>query len=505
MSGEGLRGEEPGATLPTSEALGGVAVRSGGITIITRLVGQAVQLGATMVLARILTPDDFGVVGMVSAASGLLLLFSDFGFTDATLQSDHLTRDQASTLFWICVGSNVLLTLLMFLTSPLLAAFYREPRVTSISRILSVQFLLVGLGNQHFAIMRREMRFAAVSLAMLGSSVVGNGLAVILALRGLGYWSLVIRELGVCILTAAAGWTLCGWRPIIPRKPSDAGPLVRFGLTTAGSLGVSYLSMNVDKVLVGRTRGPEELGFYTRAFGLFQMSVGQFASSLHHVAVATLSRLRDRPAEYRRYYLRAVSAISFLGMPLSGILVVCARDIVTVLFGDQWSKSGELLSLLAASIGVRMVYDTNQWLTSSLGRADRRLKWNAISLVATIGAVAAGLPFGTTGVAVAYSLSTFLLLFPGLVYAGRPMRLTVGDILSCSWQSVLAALSAGVLMWRILSVPGAGWSPLLRLGISFPVYALAYVVAVVLLSRSLKPVKQMASLFRVLMPGLRGR
>jgi PST family polysaccharide transporter len=478
--------------------LGTRAIQGGGITIISRVFGQVAQLGGTMVLARILTPNDFGVVAMVTSIVGLLLLFSDLGLTDATLQAENITNSQASNLFWIILAFNALVSLLMVVVAPAIAAFFRNENVRLISIALSVQVVLFGLGNQHFALLRREMKFLGVSIATLSASVIGNVVAILMAWRGFGFWSLVAREIATALIRAISAWLMCRWRPSLPRLNSNTRGLMRFGVATSGSLGVAYLADNLDKALVGKVFGANDLGYYARSFGVFTLPLGQFTTSLHHVAVSTLSRLRESPEEFKRYYLRAISAVSFLGMPLAGFMVAASREITFVFFGPQWSRSAELLAILGCTAGIKLISMTSEWLNASLGRADRRLKWQLVSFSVTMTAIGIGLLFGLRGVAIAYSIATAFLVIPALLYAGKPVKLRFCSIIRSFWQSTVSAACAAAACWRVFALVGGEWNVVGRLFVIMISYMLAYIGATIVLNWGLKPVKEILSLFWVL-------
>jgi O-antigen/teichoic acid export membrane protein len=477
--------------------LGERAVRGGAFSIMSNVLGQVIQLGGTMMLARILSPDHFGIVAMVTSISGLLFSVSDLGLTDATIQSKNISQGQASGLFWITNGSNLAITVAMMAVSPLLARFYNEPRVLGVSLVMSVEFALFGLANQHYALLRRAMQFSRVSLSLLACTLISNVVALLLAWRGAGYWCLAFREIAFFLARAIAAWILCKWRPSIPKTRWGVSSLVKYGVRTTGSLAFSYLAENLDKILIGKAFGAKELGYYNRAFGLFGLPIGQFTSSLHHVAVATLSRLRDQPTEYVRYYVKAISALSFLGMPLAAFMVVESSDIVLVFFGEQWLRSAELLSILGLSAGFRMVYLTNQWLTASLGRADRRLKWQMVSFFVTTAAVGVGTLYGTNGVAAGYSLSAVVLLIPGILYAGRPVGLSLRALVSGFWQNLAAAASAAVVCSLTINMIGPTGHALLRLLLSLVVYLVAYSLSILLFHGGVRPFRQLFGLIRM--------
>lgn len=484
---------------PATAGLGRAAVQGGGITVVSRVACQAIQLGATMVLSRLLVPGDFGVVTMVTSIIGLALLFSDLGLTDATLQSDTISHEQASTLFWAITVVNVAVALLLALCSGLMAAFYRDPRVRPIALVLSLQVLVFGAGNQHYALLRRRLAFVQVSVASMVTAAVSNGLAVIAAVLGLGFWSLVVREFASAVGRAVAGWYLCKWRPGAIFSPAEAGGLLRFGAATAGSLGVSYLSDNLDKTLLGAVYGATPLGYYVRAFGLFTLPLGQFSSGLHHVAVATLSRVRSNKEEFTRFYLRALATLSLLAMPLGGVVAVTSTELVVFLFGRQWSQSAPLLTILAPVAGVRVLYMTHEWLSASLGRADRRLKWQLVSFLATASAIGIGVLFGPKGVAAGYSVVSGAMLIPAVLYAGQPAGLRFRRVVSSFWRSVVAAIVAAspcALAGRSIRASLEVFPALCTVA---ALYLFCYLCAIVALHRGFAPFRDVVQLAQLML------
>jgi O-antigen/teichoic acid export membrane protein len=484
--------------------LGRTAVQGGGITVISRVACQVIQLGATMILSRLLLPEDFGVVAMVTSIVGFVLLFGDLGLTDATLQAESMLQRQASILFWVTTLFNLAVALILAASSPLLALLYKDPRVGPITLVLAVQVVVFGAANQHYTLLKRSMAFVEVSISALISTVLSNALAIAAVLLGFGYWSLIIRELASAATRALVGWYLCRWRPSIVRTLSGAGGLIKFGVTTMGSLGVAYFSDNLDKTLVGVAYGASPLGYYTRAFGLFTLPLGQFSSSLHHVAVSILSRVRTDKREFVRLYLRAVETISLLGMPLAALITITSSDLVLFLFGPQWSQSAVLLALLAPSAGFRMLYVTNDWLNASLGRADRRLKWQIISLCGTVCALGIGLIFSLKGVTISYSVLSAVLVFPALLYAGQPAGLKLRAILGAIWRSVVAAVLAAVPSgwFAILIRPSFGTFP--TLCATSVIFILLYACAILVCYWGLSPFQDIVYMARLVL-GRRGR
>ena len=209
------------------------AIRGGGISIFSRTASYAIQLGGTIVLARLLTPGDFGLVAMVTAITGFFLIFKDLGLTDATIQKTEINHKQISTLFWINFASSIAITLIIIAVSPLIAWFFGEPKVEQIAIVSSISFVFAGLSTQHIALLKRGMLFVQITyieiLATLGSAVTG----IFLAWYGWGYWALVARPIALGLLLAIGAWIVCGWRPGLPAIRSGVRSLRRrdsFGL-----------------------------------------------------------------------------------------------------------------------------------------------------------------------------------------------------------------------------------------------------------------------------------
>ncbi len=473
------------------------AIRAGGFTYLAGLANYVLQIGATVLLARLLTPEDFGLISMVTSLTGILLMLRDIGLSDAVIQAQSLDQRQMSTLFWINALFNSGLSLVVIFLAPLVARFYGEPRVLSVTIVLSLTFVFYGLSDLHMALLKRSMHFWSVGTGQIVATLLSNSAAVLLAWRGYGYWALVARNVVLAVSVVAVAWIACRWRPGLPARRVGIGSFIAFGANSLGYLIMNYFTRNLDKTLVGRKYGAMQLGYYDKAFGLFTIPVSQLTTSLHHVAVSTLGKLRGEPEEYRRYYLSALAAIAFLGMPVCAFLSAMSRDIIVVLLGPKWIAAAPLFFLFTLSGGVHIVYSTHEWLHVSLGRADRWFRWGIIALTVTVTGYAAALFISTKAVAAAYALSIFVLVGPCLEYAGRPIGLHFRDVVACVWKYFVAAALAGVLSRVLLDRLAAQESPGLRVFIAFFVFALVYLSSVVALFRSTQPVTRFVSLIRV--------
>ena len=294
---------------------------SGAVVTIAAQVGQFVlNLGSIMILARLLTPKDFGLFAMVTTVMSFLRVFKDAGLSTATVQREGITYAQVSNLFWINVAMSGAISLLMAAGSPAIAWFYREPRLVGITLILSSTFLLSGLTVQHTALLNRQMRFKAMAVIQVGSMLVGTAVGVVMAWTNYGYWALVWGNFVTVAASVVLTWIAIPWRPQAPIGGSGTRSLIGFGanLTTGGFL--YSFARGADALLIGRFCGPDSLGLYTRAGALLNRPLDQFLGPLQSVFVPALSRIQMQPERYRRTFLRVYEAMALVSCLSTGLL-----------------------------------------------------------------------------------------------------------------------------------------------------------------------------------------
>jgi len=473
------------------------AIQGGAIVVAARGFTTIIHIGGTVVLARLLTPNDFGLVAMVSALTEVLFLFRDAGLTDATIQASSINHKQVSTLFWINLAICLFITILLIALSPAVVWFYKNKRLMAIMMVSSASYVFWGLSFQHMALLKRNMLFFRVSMIGILAQLVSTSAAVVLALAGSGYWAIVMREIIFSILTCILAWIYCSWRPGLPAKTSDVFPMLKFGANSAGFYIVSYFAKNVDKIIVGKKFGSIPLGLYSRAYYLATTPNTQISEALFHVSVSTLSKIRQDTDKYRRYYLNAISAISFVGMPLGVLMVLMSKELVLLLLGPQWSGTARLFSILGLAAGMNILYYTVGWLHVSLGRSDRWLRWGIFSAIILAAACVIGMFFGPKGIAWGYTLAIITLTLPGVLYAGRPIGLSFNKVLSKIWKNILAAILGGLLLNYLNSQIILTLPLFLSIMISSLSYLAIFLAIITILNRGITPIKELYSLSRI--------
>lgn len=439
------------------------AIRGSAVVVASQSVGLVVRVISSMILARLLTPADFGLFAMVVSVTSALLIFKDLGLCDAIIQSPSINDSQLSTLFWINLGASLAMALILVALSPLIGWFYHEPKLVGVCIAWSLVLPVGGFAAQHVALLKRGMFFFGLSVLALVGALVANGVAIFMAWRGAGYWSLVFRDVGSEIVLGVGAWLLCAWRPGLPSRQSGVRPLLAFGGHTIVSFIIKRTIRNLDRTLLGWRFGAQVVGYYHNAFELAALPASQISEAVRSVAVSALSKLRDDPRHYRGNYLKAVRFLALVGFAATAFFVIESPDVIVVLLGRKWLESAHLFGILSLNVGVLMIYLTHVWLHFSLGRADRLARWSAAEAGLMVIAFVIGLPFGATGVAWAYTVAMFFLTISGLWYAGLPIGLKVSEILQAVWRPLLAASIASALTWYLVSSLTFLHHPILRI------------------------------------------
>jgi PST family polysaccharide transporter len=405
--------------------LGGRAARGGAVAITSQGLKFIVTLAATSVMARLLTPQDYGLIGMVAVVTGFVSMYKDIGLAAATIQKPEITAEQISTLFWVNLFLSLAITLLTSAIAPLVAWFYGEPRLTWITIVTSFGFLISGLAVQHEALLRRQMRYLPLAAISLASVVAGYIVGIMMAWRGFSYWALVASQLAVAFTSTTLIVAVCQWIPGLPRRDTGARSMIRFGGHLTGFTTINYFSRNLDNLLIGRFWGAQQLGLYSRAYQLMTLPMDQINEPLTSVAVPALSRLTDSPESYRRAYLRMLEKVALLTMPCVVLMIVTADWIVNVILGSQWEGAIKIFVVLGATAIFQPIANTTGWLLISQGRTNHMFQWGLMSGPIIMGSIVIGLPWGALGVAASYAITRILIVDPLLYwFVGRsgPVR-----------------------------------------------------------------------------------
>lgn len=423
-------------------------LRGGSFMFAGQLIRTGITVGSNVVVARLLTPKDYGLFAIAALVSGFLLQFASFRVHLAVLQRKHVTNEQLSTLFWLQLAWSTALALGCWLCGPLIGHWFHEPAAAKLLAVLGLTLPLNAAYGWHLTLLRRELRFRSVAAIDTMAFSLSTLLVIVCAWRGLGYWALAIGVVGERVIGAVITWTWRPWLPCAPRRGTGVRSFLSFGASFTLSGLLSYATRNVDNALIGWRWGASLLGEYARAYAVFISPLSQLFPPLHEVMVPMLSRVQDRDDELVRLFTMAVRLLAWLTMPLTIFILVAAEPVISVLLGSKWHGSAPILQWLCVGGTIQAVHASLGWLYIARAKAQAAVRFSTISAVVTIGAFLIGLPFGPRYVAASYSVALWALAIAYYAHACRSTELDLTPMLKALRWPALACcilLPSGLL------------------------------------------------------------
>lgn len=472
-------------TAPSVDSIGSLA-RSGLPWSSLRFFSQyLLRVISAAVLARLLTPTDYGVFGMAAVMIAFLHTFADAGLGLATVQRKDLSETQVHNLFLFNLTAGLLLWLGCVLAAPKVSLFFRNEELLSLLPVLGVGFLMSGIAVQPAALMRRQLQIRDLAIIDLSSEVIGYAVAICMAVMGFGFWALAGHSLASGGARTLFLLLKTGYRPRMPSRDSGTRDLVRFGGYLGAFAIVNYFARNLDNVLIGRVLGPEDLGFYTRAYFLMTLPTLIVTSPFAEVMIPSLSALKEDRVRFSRAYRKAVAFVAFAAFPMAVGLIVTAPGTVRLVFGQNWLPVATLLQFLGIAAAVQPVVSTAGWLYVALGRGREMFLVGLMFSVVIVSSFVIGIRWGAVGVAGAYGVASLVVAMPALWFAHR--------FAAMSFKATLRVIApfacAAVLMAVIVAAAGKcaadfgfGWLSIFVMQVGLGVFA--YGMLVLLISRN---------------------
>lgn len=477
---EGAFGPEPIKELNTGGdgSLARNTISGLGWSLNAQLLRQVSQLLTTVFLVRLLLPQDFGLVAMVVVFSGFASLFGDM-FGPALVQRQEIEERHYCSVFWLNVAFGVALAGILAGASPLIAKFYREPRLIPVVLLIGLCFPISSLGLVQKAILTRQMNFRALGLIDFSSVTVSGIIAIILAWRGFGVWSLVCQILCMTIFEVVGLWWFCSWRPRIFFNRAAIRELFRFSSHLTGFTAINYWYRSGDNLLVGKFFGSATLGIYSRAYNLMLLPLTQITYVVSKVMFPALSRLQDDKARVRSIYLRSIAIIALVTFPLMLGLLVVADHFVLAVYGNVWANVIPILRIFCILGMVQSVSSTAGWIYQSQGRTDWMFWWGIICTVLYIGAMILGVHLGSAMAVAACLAAMGILLTPfDFSISGSLIGMTLRDVARSTGSVLACATAMACAVWALGAFLPSGWSHWVYLGVEIPFGAVMYALLV---------------------------
>ncbi|MCZ2817755.1 lipopolysaccharide biosynthesis protein [Modestobacter sp. VKM Ac-2984] len=458
-------GSVPG---PPAGQLGDRAARGAVVTLAGQGVRIGVQVLSVVLLSRLLSPADYGLLAMTTVVIGIADIFRDLGLSTAAVQARVLTRGQRSNLFWINSAIGLGLALLVFAGAPLLAAVYGRPELTALTQVLCWTFVLNGIATQYRADLTRRLLFGRLVLADTVSPICGLAAALAAALAGAGFWALVVQQLVqyavMMTMVLAAG----RWLPGRPDRREPMSGLLRFGWHLVSTQLIGYAGNNIDTLVVGLRFGAVPLGLYNRAFQLLMTPLNQLRGPATQVALPVLSRLQSDQRAWSALLLRGQLALGHSLVVGLALVIGTATPLTEVFLGEQWSSVSPLLRLLAVAGVFQTLALVSYWVYLSRGLTRHLLHWSFVQVAVKLVCIGIGSTGGVVGVAIGYAAAPAVLWPLSFWWLSRRATIPVADLLrgagrvlavsatvaAAGWAASTATVAAGPVLSLLAGVAG---------------------------------------------------
>ena len=416
----------------------------------SQAVRAILLLGSTIILARLLSPEDFGVVAMAAPVLALLLLFQDLGLSAATVQAKSITDEQSNTIFWVTFMVSASLASLLVVASPLVGSFYDDARVGYVTAAYGGILLLTSTALQPTALLSRRLEFRVIGRIVIVSASANFAATVICAFLLANYWAIVLGNLTGAAVQLGLTWKMQPWRPQRRFALRGAGSILRFGGSVAAFDLLNFLSRNADNILIGRFWGAGPLGFYERSYSLMMAPLQLVSGPIARVMLPVLSRLQEEPQRYNQAYLSSLGGLLLATMPVAALAIATSEQLVSLLLGSRWSAAAPIFFWLAIGCLYQPLGSSLGLLFTSTGRGRALFQWGLFSSATTVLSFVAGLQWGPVGVAKAYIIAGLLRLPVLVIWATRTTPVRAIDVYAIFLPLVAAALATAAVLRALM-------------------------------------------------------
>jgi PST family polysaccharide transporter len=364
-----------------TDKLAARTMRGGAIAVACQILRTLMQIAGVAVLARLLAPEQFGLVAMAATVTAFVAVLTELNMATAAIQREKLDQQTASGMFFFSIGMGFVTLTIAVLATPLAVWLYKDPRLPVIVVGLAAASPIYSLGSMHQALLMRNMRWLDVQLISVLGPACGLVAAIVAAWQFYaGYWALIVQAWATAIASTTIAWSRCQWRPGLVRDWSGARSTLKFGLNLSASMILSYFARQFDNVLIGWRWGSTQLGYYSRAYTLLETPLNFLTGPLGSTMIPAMSQMQSEPEKWRKAYLDALAVITFVGGAVGCLLYGGVGPIIAIALGPGWEVARDIFSALVISMLAATPMRTVGWIYISLGRTNRMLQWSLIAV-----------------------------------------------------------------------------------------------------------------------------
>jgi len=432
-----------------------------------------IQFISSIILARLLTPYDFGCIGMLTIFMVLAETFIDGGFGSALIQKKKPTQDDYSTIFFWNLGMASLLYVILFFSAPTIAIFYKIPSLSSVLRVQGIILFIYAFNIVQRNQLLKNLKFKILSIVTILTSIISLTVAVILAYREYGVWALVTLNILTAAIPALFFWFYIKWRPICTFSWDSFKELFNFGLYMFLTHLLNNFSSHFQGLLIGRSYNPTILGYYSKAGRTEYMASNSISSVISQVAFPLYAEVQDDKYKLVQMIKRMTMTLSYITFPMMFILLLCAKPIFILLYSDRWLESVPYFQVLCVAGLAICLQAVNLMSISAIGKSKTMFKWTVVKRIAGISFVVIGLYcWGMKGLLIGVVLNQWFSYFVNIALVSKHIGYKWWNQLLDIMPVGLASITIGIVSYYISNIFSF---PLYVDGVlKFSVYAICY-------------------------------
>lgn len=404
------------------------------------------------ILSRMLTPADFGVVSMVMVYTGFVDMLAEFGISATVVQKRTLDRLGLSTVFWFTALLGVVLTGVSVLLAPAIETFFDFDGLGVVVQVMSIKLLFVSLSSVPQGLLQKELAFKKLAILEVLTTVLSGTTGIILAFMGWGYWALVAQGVSLRFFRSIGYFWMTKWLPMFKVQVDAIREIIGFSGNLLGFRMINYWARNVDNLLIGRTLGSVQLGFYNQAYTLMMYPIRMLSSVINPSLQPVFATAQDEPEKIAPTYLLLLEMIALITFPLGIFLFLFAGPVIRVLWGNQWDASVPVFEVLAFLTMIQPLMATSGSVFIARNKAQLLFRLGAVTSVIIIAGIAAGSAFGILGVATGYAITYWGLATPlTLYYLAKTLEIKLKQMLKLFIKPVIITLILVPALWLFRS------------------------------------------------------
>jgi O-antigen/teichoic acid export membrane protein len=429
---------------PTRPVAGTAAAVLGALrwNVTMRTAAQIVTWSITIFVVRLLTPGDYGLMGLAQILIGFCLLVNHLGAVPALVQQREIAPSILRQTFALVLLSNTVLYLILFAGAPYFSQFFDEPRLTAIVRVLAFTLLIGAFSAVPYALLQRELNFKGMSLTEFAASSFGALTTLVMVIAGNGVWGLVIGNLATVSVTTVGLLVLTRFRLLPQFRFAGFGRTLSFGLTVSGSNILWYLNSSLSGLIIGKALGSTDLGYYTVMRDFAMLPLNKLMRVTNQIALAAYSRIQEDRALARRYFFDSARIMLLVLFPIAWGMAAVASDLIVVVLGPQWLPAALVLQVIALGMPLRALDLIMNPMVTGLGRPDIALRNTLTGTLIIPPAIIVGLPWGLLGVCITGTVGSLLAILIVLRRNFAVIEASIGQLLLLYLPPIV---SAGVM------------------------------------------------------------